>query len=236
MINNKIYKESENKNMQINKNDKFVATKKTFFLNEGEIVNVTDVNKYGIMFTYGNDYTVFMDCDTFENHFEKVVEKKPEKAKAPTVTEEHIQNIIDNSEFEVFTVFDKCTVVVCKLPNGFVITESSACVSPENYDMEIGASICFDKIVDKVWELEGYKLQNEMYNKSDFSKLDEAYNKSDFSKLEGAFNKIKNNLEMFNNKSIKYDVEDNCWNTDLDCYDCNDFGCKLNPNTHLNIT
>ena len=66
---------------------------------------------------------------------------------------------MENSEFEIHTVFDKCTVVSCRLPNGFVIVESSACVSPENYDEDMGAEICFDKIADKILELEGYRLQ-----------------------------------------------------------------------------
>ncbi|MEK3819679.1 Gp49 family protein [Cytobacillus sp. FSL W8-0315] len=78
------------------------------------------------------------------------------------VTQEHIQKIMDNSEFEISTAFDKCTVVSCKLPSGFVITESSACVDPANYDIKLGAEICTKRIVDKVWELEGYKLQHSM--------------------------------------------------------------------------
>ena len=60
------------------------------------------------------------------------------------------------------TVFGKCTVVACKLPSGFVLVESSACVSPENYDQELGESICRDRIINKLWELEGYRLQTEV--------------------------------------------------------------------------
>ena len=49
------------------------------------------------------------------------------------------------------------------MPNGFVITESSACVDPDNYNEDRGIDICLDKIVDKIWELEGYLLQNTIF-------------------------------------------------------------------------
>jgi hypothetical protein len=148
--------------MHININDKFVAVKNMWFLDEGTIVNVTNVNNNEniISFTFGenNSNNGYMDYNTFNEHFNKI-EDMTAKIKAPTITEEYIAEIMENSEFEVHTVFGKCTVVSCRLHNGFVITESSACVSPENYDEDMGAEICFDKIADKIWELEGYRLQ-----------------------------------------------------------------------------
>lgn len=80
-----------------------------------------------------------------------------------TVTQEHISDLLNRSEVEVRTVFGKCTVVSVKLPNGFVITENSACVDPVNYNEKLGASICMERIENKLWELEGYKLQHERY-------------------------------------------------------------------------
>ena len=228
--------------MQINNGDKFVATKKTFLLNEGDVISVTDVNKYGVQFTYGDNHTVFMDCNTFENHFEKVVEKKSERAKAPTVTSEHVQGIIDNSKFEIFTVFDKCTVVACKLPNGFVIVESSACVSPENYNEELGAEICIDRIVDKVWELEGYKLQDEVHEEAHTCDRCECENVKEGVKINGSsiysdiLTKLYNDIkEMFPTNFDDEEEEDfdECLVTGLDCYDCEDYGCPWNPNTHI---
>jgi Phage protein (N4 Gp49/phage Sf6 gene 66) family len=76
------------------------------------------------------------------------------------VTSEQIAEILDNAKVEVKTILDKCTVVVCQLPNGFIIVESSACVDPENYSEELGKEICFKRIKNKVWELEGYRLQD----------------------------------------------------------------------------
>lgn len=73
-----------------------------------------------------------------------------------------IDDLIRAAEWEFYSAFDKCTIAVCKLPNGFVLVESSACISPDNYDFELGKSICRDRITNKLWELEGYKLQTEV--------------------------------------------------------------------------
>lgn len=81
-----------------------------------------------------------------------------------TVTIEQVNGIMDNSDIEVRTVFDKCTVVSCRLPSGFVITESAGAVSKDNYSEETGKEICLERIKNKVWELEGYKLQSELHS------------------------------------------------------------------------
>ena len=76
------------------------------------------------------------------------------------VTQEHIDNLIRESQINVKTVFGKCTIVSVQLKNGFVIVESNTCVNPINYDEAMGTSICIEKIKNKLLELEGYKLQN----------------------------------------------------------------------------
>lgn len=80
--------------------------------------------------------------------------------KKNTVTSKQISELIDRSEVTVSTVHDKVTIVSLKLPNGFVITESSACVDPANYDEKVGRDICMERITNKLWELEGYLLAN----------------------------------------------------------------------------
>lgn len=79
-----------------------------------------------------------------------------------TITEQKIEHIFGNAKKEVQTVFGKCTIVVCELENGFILVESSACVDPQNYNLELGIDICERNIKQKLWELEGYKLQNEL--------------------------------------------------------------------------
>mgnify|MGYP001036082583 CR=1 FL=1 len=83
--------------------------------------------------------------------------------KKNTVTQAVVDELMESCDIAVTTVFDKCTIVACKLPNGFVIVESSSCVDPANYDEDMGVDICMKNIERKVWELEGYLLQNKLY-------------------------------------------------------------------------
>ena len=80
-----------------------------------------------------------------------------------TITQEDIDKLLEEAEVGVATVHEKCTMVSVKLKNGFIITESSACVDPNNYDVETGFNICMDHIANKLWELEGYALQKKLY-------------------------------------------------------------------------
>lgn len=82
-----------------------------------------------------------------------------------TVTQHRVDEIYNCADIHVDTLFGKCTVMVVKLQNGFVIVESSACVDPDNYNHEIGLYICKDRVKNKIWELEGYKLQSSLYRR-----------------------------------------------------------------------
>ena len=83
-----------------------------------------------------------------------------------TVTETQIDSIIEQSTFEVFhRVHEKQCIVVAKLPNGFTVVGESACVDASNYDEEIGFNLAVKHIRNRLWELEGYALQNKLNNK-----------------------------------------------------------------------
>lgn len=72
---------------------------------------------------------------------------------------EQINHLWENAEKHWDVIFGKCTVLTVKLGNGFVLTESSGCVDPENFDDAIGRECCEKRIRDKLWMLEGYALQ-----------------------------------------------------------------------------
>jgi hypothetical protein len=198
--------------MTLNNGDKLVVTKKVAsFLDKGDVVKVTDVADNGIIsFAFGENFMHMgvMNTAECESHFEKIEEKTEE---ALAITDEYIAEIMDNSEFEVHTVFDKCTVVSCRLPNGFVITESSACVNPEDYDAELGKEICFNKIADKIWELEAYRLQQFLWE-------------------EEAVGCCEDCCDCCSECDCD-EEEDECLDTDLDCDECEDFDCPYNTNT-----
>ncbi|QBO37296.1 hypothetical protein EQG49_12905 [Periweissella cryptocerci] len=78
------------------------------------------------------------------------------------VTKEQIDKLMSNAEINVETVHSKVTIVTVKLPNGFVITEASGAVDAANYNAEIGKKVCLERIQNKLWELEGYALANDL--------------------------------------------------------------------------
>lgn len=126
------------------------------FTNVGEICEVVDVSESGVIsFKFGNG--MHMGCmsrEEFDKYFEKYEEPKCEP--------NSIEDILANSEFVTNKVFDKCTVVSCRLPNGFVIVEYSACVNPEDYNEEVGVDNCLERIYVKVAEMEAYKQHFDM--------------------------------------------------------------------------
>lgn len=225
--------------MMINVGDKLTAVKRiTGFLDKGDIIKVVDVDEYGmISFAFGEDFMHkgIMNITECEEYFEKVKEERS----APSITSEHIEEILANSEITTETVFNKCTIVTCKLPNGFVIVESSACVSPENYDEKMGFDICMKKITDKIWELEGYRLQDEIYRRGYVEENSKTLNCSCESECPCEYEEYEYYECPYDNDNdccCKHNEEfDECLDTDIDsdfddCEDCEDYDCPYNPN------
>ena len=82
------------------------------------------------------------------------------------VPKEVIDDLIARSEITVKTLFGKTTVVAMKLPSGFVLVESSSCVDPLSYDEAVGVQICKQRLENKLWELEGYRLQERLFQEA----------------------------------------------------------------------
>ena len=53
----------------------------------------------------------------------------------------------------------KCLICEITLRNGFTVRGESACVSPANFDLEIGKKISYEDARKKIWGFEGYLLQ-----------------------------------------------------------------------------
>ena len=80
-----------------------------------------------------------------------------------TVTKEEVlanmQTIICRTVIE----FGKpTTYVTVRMKNGFTLRESTTCVDPANYNEEIGKKICLKRIEEKIWNLLGYVLQENL--------------------------------------------------------------------------
>ena len=74
-----------------------------------------------------------------------------------SIGQQMVNDFID--KVESMTMGEKTTVTQITLKNGFIITESSSCVDPKNYSMEIGENINLEHAKNKIWELLGFLLQ-----------------------------------------------------------------------------
>lgn len=184
------------------------------FDNVGEVCEVVNVLDDGtISFSFGNGLHMgVMSDDEFGKYF-KIYDEPVKKPTKNRVTSDMVDELIDNSEVIVDTLFDNCTMVALRLPNSFVIVETSACVDPDNYSEEIGFDICMERIRNKVWELEGYKLCNELYPDyvDDKDNYDECEDCPDWNHCQGNLKDIEDvpdyisDDEYFDYVASKYD-------------------------------
>ena len=74
---------------------------------------------------------------------------------------------------ETYTNLPDGRTVICQLTlrNGFTVDGKSACVSKDNFNQEIGNKISRENAREKIWELEGYLLQEKLYQ----AKLDSEF-------------------------------------------------------------
>jgi len=107
--------------------------------------------KAGYAIRYPDGYTSWSPAIVFEKAY------LPVGQDSTRITQKMVDDFI--SHIEPHTFSPKTTVVKATLVNGYVITESSSCVDPSNYDAKLGEKICTKRIKDKVWELLGFMLQ-----------------------------------------------------------------------------
>ena len=95
-----------------------------------------------------------------EESIEKEIQEKGLNATrlTPNVTNVTIKD-------EAYHVFKGSQLTVCclTLQNGFTVTGESACVSPENFNAEIGQKIAKENARNKIWQLEGYLLKDKLH-------------------------------------------------------------------------
>lgn len=106
--------------------------------------------EYGYKVRYEDGYESFSPKSVFEKAYMQVKDNN-------TITAPDVEAFI--KEVYVTTIGEKTTLVKTTLVNGFIICETSSCVDPANYDEEVGAQICMEKIIGKIWELLGFLLQ-----------------------------------------------------------------------------
>jgi hypothetical protein len=59
----------------------------------------------------------------------------------------------------------KTTVCILTLINGFEVIGTSGVVDKSKFNQELGEKFAYENAINKMWELEGYRLQWELFNK-----------------------------------------------------------------------
>lgn len=95
-----------------------------------------------------------------EAGIEKSIQDK--NLNAPRLTPSDIDLVIVD---KTFTTLPSGKVMVCELTlrNGFTVRGEASVVSKENFNQEIGEQISYSNARNKIWELEGYLLQEYIY-------------------------------------------------------------------------
>ena len=55
------------------------------------------------------------------------------------------------------------TICVLVLVNGFSVTGTSACASPDNFDADIGRKVARRNALNHIWPLMGYELRTKLH-------------------------------------------------------------------------
>lgn len=121
------------------------------------MLSAEEAARDGYRVRYSDGYVSWSPKEVFEAAYLPVTVNEQLRTDAPSISQQMVDDFI--RETEVITMGNKTTVVRAILRNGFEIVESSACVSAENYDEDLGAQICLEHIKNKVWMLLGFLLQ-----------------------------------------------------------------------------
>lgn len=80
---------------------------------------------------------------------------------APRVTLEQVEAAIVD---ETYTVLPDGRTTICQLTldNGFTVEGSSACVSKENFNAELGNKYSRERAVNEVWKMLGFRLRDHL--------------------------------------------------------------------------
>lgn len=83
---------------------------------------------------------------------------KDARCNAPRLSPADIERVIVDVSY---TTMPSGKAMVCEitLVNGFTVRGDSAVVRKENFREDIGKEISYKRAYDKIWELEGYLLQ-----------------------------------------------------------------------------
>lgn len=123
-------------------------------LKTGETTKDFSGDREGYKVVYPDGYISWSPKEVFEKAYMQIGDNF-------TIVDTNVNDFVTDIEYQQWG--DKTTIANATLVNGFILTESSSCVDPANFNMDIGQGICKEKIYNEVWKLLGFLLQTARY-------------------------------------------------------------------------
>lgn len=101
---------------------------------------------------YEDGYESWSPKDVFERAYLPIT--RPD-----TLIQEDIDTFLSTGTINAQKWGEKTTMVEFVLPTGWTELQSSSCVDPQNFDMELGTNICCENMRNKLWRYLGFVLQ-----------------------------------------------------------------------------
>lgn len=119
----------------------------------GFLIEPGKENDKGYLVEFPNGKHAWYHTDAFEKTYLEL--NDPTK-----ITSGDVIRFLGVSPYEVGQLDDKTTLVKMTTRTGFVQYETSSCVDPTNYNEQLGADICIDRLNNnKLWPMLGFVLQ-----------------------------------------------------------------------------
>jgi len=109
-------------------------------------------NDEGYLVEYPNGHQSWSPAAEFEAAYLELNEPS-------RITSGDLIRFLGIDPYAVDTLDEKTTLVRMITRTGFASYETSSCVDPANYNAQLGAEICIDRLNTKLWELLGFVLQ-----------------------------------------------------------------------------
>lgn len=76
-----------------------------------------------------------------------------------SVKKADLERLLDSAVRQECVFFGKKLVTCYQFPNQFTIQVESSVIDRHKFDLEIGRSLCYERALHEMWQLEGYLLQ-----------------------------------------------------------------------------
>jgi len=94
------------------------------------------------------------------DELQELIEKHHNDKRVPY---DQIKQLLDNADIEEHIFWNKELIVSYQLENGFTIAGRGAVIDPDNFNLEIGRKVARQDAERQLWQLEGYRLQWQLY-------------------------------------------------------------------------